>query len=430
MMLSRELKAVILESKIILIGVVAGQLLTTQPPFPFSPGFDIQKVASLAESRPSHTWEYGAAAQALLELHNAPLSVFGDAPFPVPCVEKEAVKGLAYAASKITFGCEGANGLSNDHEAVGDAASLGVSLVMLGKKDPRYAQAAQVTVDFLMNSAPRYPNGAISQRVSTPELWADFVYMAPPFLAYYAADSSNETLLRESVEQCRYYREVLQANTTMPYKGVWERIIGPKSQDAGLWSTGNGWAAAGMTRVLATVMKAPIAQNASWKLDAIQDLTFWIMEILNGAMASSPDRGLLRNFLNDTDLKGHGFGEISGSSLLASVVYRMAVLQPQACGDKYVRWADGIRGVLAGNDENGQPHITKEGVATPAVNPAGWLDTEPFVNGSPEGQAFVVLMYAAWRDCVLDGHCSSHSPGVSRRVDRRRRRDLDDHRWR
>ncbi|KAF5383001.1 hypothetical protein D9615_004847 [Tricholomella constricta] len=403
MILPRDLQAAMVERKGIIIGVLTSQIMNFQP-FPFSPGFDIQKVAALAESRPSHSWEYGAAAQALLELHNASLSVFGDTPFPVQCVDKDEVKALAYAASKITLG-EGVDSLSDSAGAVGDPASLGVSAVMLGKREPQYAQASRDTADFMMDSAPRFFNGAISQRVSQSELWADFMYMVPPFLAYYGADTSNETLLFESVKQCGYYRQVLQANTTMAHKGVWEHIIGPESQDTGLWSTGNAWAAAGMVRVLATITKAPIAQAAVWRQDAIDDLTCWIMEILNGTMTSSFDDDLVRNYVDDEDPNAHGFGEISGSSLLASVAYRMAVLQPQACGDDYVRWADGVRGVLAGEDKNGLPHITEEGIATPAVNPLEWKDKKPCTTGSPEGQAFVVLMYTAWRDCVLVGRC-------------------------
>ena len=69
------------------------------------------------------------------------------------------------------------------------------------------------------------------------------MYMAPPFLAYYAADRQDEKLLRESVDQCSHYREVLQSNSTTTT--VWAHIVGPQSADPGLWSTGNGWAAAG-----------------------------------------------------------------------------------------------------------------------------------------------------------------------------------------
>ncbi|KAG6860963.1 hypothetical protein C0995_005328 [Termitomyces sp. Mi166 len=394
------------KGSIIELANLTTQFLSPHNPFPFSPGFDIQNVASFAQSLPAYPWEYGTASEALLELYNPSLSVFGPAPFPIPTVSKENATALAYAASKITLG-KGLNSLSVSDGTVGDPASLGVSAVLLGKTESQYAEAARQTADFLINSAPRFWNGAIYHRDSVEELWADFVYMAPPFLAYYAADISNATLLYESVKQCGYYRQALQSNTTMPYKGVWEHIIGLEHQnsDTGIWATGNGWAAAGMTRVLATVMKAPIAQNAAWRSEAIHDLTQWIMEILEGAVASSLEGGLVRNYLNTGDSwAGYGFGEISGSSMLASVVYRMAVLQPQACGQKYVNWANRIRGVLGGKDSNGRPHVTEEGVATPAVNPLVWRDTIPLRTGSPEGQSFVVLMYTAWRDCVFAGN--------------------------
>ncbi|KAG6807384.1 hypothetical protein H0H93_001641, partial [Arthromyces matolae] len=171
------------------------------------------------------------------------ISVFGNLPFPVPAISKDAVPALSYAASKIVLG-EGVNSLSDGDGAVGDPASLGVSAVMLGKTDGKYATAAKGTIDYLINSAPRFWNGAISQRVDQPELWADFMYMAPPFIAYYAADTNDASLLQESVNQCSLYRQILQSNTTASYHGVWEHIIGPQSQDTGIWSTGNGWAAA------------------------------------------------------------------------------------------------------------------------------------------------------------------------------------------
>jgi len=229
---------------------------------------------------------------------------------------------------------------------------------------------------------------------------ADFMYMAPPFIAYYAADQGNETLLRESVAQCAKYRAVLRSDS-----GLWQHIVGPQNRDRGLWSTGNGWAAAGMARVLAAVVKAPAREDedTSWRQEGIDKLTAWTMEILDGALASSLDHGLVRNYMDQEE--SHGFGEISGSALLGSVVYRMAVLQPQSCGERYIKWADGVRTVLGGMDGEGGAHVTDEGIVRPAVNPLGWLDPRPYTAGSPEGQAFVVLMYSAWRDCVLQGLC-------------------------
>jgi hypothetical protein len=151
------------------IPLLTGILLSTYP-YPYDPGFDIKAVTSLAKSLPSHSWEYGAASQAFLELYNPLLSVFGPNPFPVFAADKDHVKALAYASSKIQFG-KGANALCDGAGAVGDPASLGVSAVMLGKTDPAFADAADATIDYLLNSAPRYNNGAISQRTSVPELW-------------------------------------------------------------------------------------------------------------------------------------------------------------------------------------------------------------------------------------------------------------------
>ncbi|KDR72670.1 hypothetical protein GALMADRAFT_142965 [Galerina marginata CBS 339.88] len=381
--------------------------------FPFTPGFDIKKVAQQAQALPSHSWEFGTAAEALLELYNPQLSVFGAKPFPVPTVDPNTIRALDYAASKVDWGT-GYAALSAGNGAAGDPASLGVSAVMIGKTNSTFAWAADQTASGLTQDVPRFWNGAISHRADVPELWADFMYMAPPFLAYYAADKGDNQLLQDTVQQCALYRQILKANTTDPTNGIWMHIIGPENQDTGYWSTGNAWAAAGMTRVLATVTKATTISNEGWRQQAITQLTGYIKEILDGALKASQDGGLLRNYLNDVSGDGMGFGEISGSSLLAATVYRMAVLQPTVFTSKYIIWADKLRAALAGNDANGNPHITSTGVVTPAVNPMSWKDTNPFTTGSPEGQSFVVLMYAGWRDCVKAGRCSSSSsPGGS-----------------
>ncbi|KAF8178100.1 Six-hairpin glycosidase-like protein [Mycena galopus ATCC 62051] len=366
----------------------------TANPFPFSPGFNIAQVAVVAAHLASHSWEFGTAAEALLELYDPHMSIFTPTPtFPVPTVPKECVESLEYAASKIVFGT-GANALSDGGGSVSDPASLGTSAVLLGKTDGRYATAVSQQIDYIINIAPRIPNGAISHRVDIAELWADFIYMAPPFLAYAGADAGNLELLEEAYLQCGLYREILRSPDGF---GVWQHIIGPQNQDVGFWSTSNAWAAAGMARVLATVMKAPIVASANWRSTAIAELTEWIKEILDGAMSFSLDGGLLRNYLDDP----HTFGEISGSCLLAAVAYRMVVLRPLDLGpgeQKYIKWADGIRATMA-------LHVTSAGIATPAVNPLNHTDITPLTTGSPEGNSFVVLMYAAWRDCVLAAVC-------------------------
>ncbi|KAJ7437413.1 hypothetical protein FB451DRAFT_1006123, partial [Mycena latifolia] len=378
---------------------------------PFDAGFNITAVAAIAQALPSHSWEYGTAAETLLELHSPLLSVFGPAPFPVRTLDPADVPSLAYAQPHIILG---STGLDNGGGTVGDPASLGVAAVMLGKTNASFTAGAALEIEYLLTGAPRWPNGAISHRADVAELWADFMYMAPPFIAFYAADTSNASLLYTAYEQCGLQREVLlflsSSSTPSPIgtsdtAGRWHHIVGPQSADPGLWSTGNAWAAMGMARVLATVLKAPIALTTPWQGAAVADLTAWIKEILDGARGSPLDSGLLRNYLNDT-VSAHGFGEISGSSMLAATAYRLAVLAPTAFpADTYVTWADSIRLVLGGNDAEGIPHVSANGTVTPAVNPLGWQDTAPWTAGSPEGNNFVVQLYTAWRDCIWAGVC-------------------------
>lgn len=159
-------------SATLLLGLLATGALVNPSgdAIPFSPGFDIASVASLAVSLPSHSWEYGTASEALLELYDPQYSVFGQAPFPVPTLQKDYVKSLAYAASKLNIG-NNSNGLSNGDGAVGDSASLGVSAILLGKTSASYTTASFKEVNDIMNLAPRAWNGAISQRADVAELW-------------------------------------------------------------------------------------------------------------------------------------------------------------------------------------------------------------------------------------------------------------------
>ena len=127
--------------------------------------------------------------------------------------------------------------------------------------------------------------------------------------------------------------------------------------------------------------------------------------------------------MNDTTGDGQGFPEISGSTLLSSVAYRTAILRPDVfasypssnssnstssnSNSTYIFWVNNIRAVLGAYDASSKPHITKTGIATPAVDPLNWHDTTPYTSGSQERQNFVVLMCAAWRDCVYAEVCGN-----------------------
>ncbi len=155
-----------------LSSILTSALLSTS--FALDPGFDIKAVANASVYLPSHSWEYGAATMALLELYNPELTVFAPVPFPAPTVLPETVFAMSKGLDWIVLG-EGVNGLSDGDGATGDPASLGVIAWLIGKTRPEYADAATGEVVYLTEEAPRWTNGsgagAISQRADVAELW-------------------------------------------------------------------------------------------------------------------------------------------------------------------------------------------------------------------------------------------------------------------
>lgn len=104
------------------------------------------------------------------------------------------------------------------------------------------------------------------------------VFMVPPSLAFAAVMLNNQTLLSEAVTQCQLYRQGLRQTT-----GLWAHILqGNGTQDTGLWATGNGWAAYGMLRVLATVKWSPWAGSMGTEMSNLQS---WVEEILSNSRA-------------------------------------------------------------------------------------------------------------------------------------------------
>jgi rhamnogalacturonyl hydrolase YesR len=61
--------------------------------------------------------------------------------------------------------------------------------------------------------------------------------MVPPFLAYYGVLTNNRSLVEESYNQIKLYRNYLRdANANNLWKHI---VMGASGTDAGHWSTGN-----------------------------------------------------------------------------------------------------------------------------------------------------------------------------------------------
>ena len=356
--------------------------------------FHVQATLDQARRLPSHSWEYGIGAEAMLELLDPLRTVFASEPFPadkIPALRAQKPKGIEWVQRHIRT--NGEPTLYIDTWGVSDSASLGVPAIMLGQSDVQYLQSAMRQKDYLIKQAPRYSNGAISHRTEVAELWSDAISMFPPFLALYGVVSNDLEYIREAFEQCRLYREVLRV-ASGPKQGLWKHIVGPSEMaDEGVWSTGAAWAAHGMARVRATISGWRPSNSSMTSEIALLDE--WIGEILDGAIRTDDDDSLLlRNYLGDSEW----FGETSGTALLAATAYRMAVLNPTTFSQpRYLHWAHQKRRAVL-------ERVDKDGLASPTVNPLKHGSREP-IRESPEGASFLLMLGAAWRDCVCSEVC-------------------------
>ncbi|GAA5889729.1 hypothetical protein JCM6882_004302 [Rhodosporidiobolus microsporus] len=343
----------------------------------------------LAESA-TDTWVAGTQLEALLELDYPTLSVFSDADYPPPTTpvptEVDSVVSK-WAAKRPSWTKELAY---ENNGAAADPAALGVGWLVAAAAEgaagdsstqSTYMSQVQQQVNYLLNSVPRTSDGAISHRPSSEavQLWADFMYMVPPLLAYYGVATSNADLVREAYTQCRLYRQYLKGST-----GAWKHIVLGDWQDNGLWNTGNGWAAAGMTRVYATIVNSEF--NSTFA-DEAANLVEWTNEILTAAFYNLKSDGLLPNYYDSAS--GSSFSDGSGSALLAATAYRLAQLNSTAVPRNTMQHAATIRAAVNSKVS------TSTGWLAPVVNPLSFKDQS---STSPEGEAFVLLLHSAWRD--------------------------------
>lgn len=218
--------------------------------------------------------------------------------------------------------------------------------------------------------------------------------MVPPFLAYYGFMHSNQSLLQEAYTQCSLYRSGLQDPSTKLWRHIME---GTGASDPGLWATGNAWAAAGMLRVLATIMRSPYNDEMASQR---ADLQAWTEEIIEAAKSRKAKDGLVHNYIDNSST----FEDTAGSTLLAAASYRLSTL---GLSSSHVDFANQIHSTVAAR------YINSTGYLTHAVDP---LDFGKQGTSSPEGQAFILLMQAGYRDYTAAGGKDDTSAADATRV--------------
>lgn len=209
--------------------------------------------------------------------------------------------------------------------------------------------------------------------------------------AYYGAVTSNYDLLLEAYTQCALYRTALYDADV----SLWRHIYTPATVngtynsndgivDGGHWSTGNGWAAAGMLRVLATIKGSPFASQLKSQQG---DLNEWITEIHTGMTNNLPASGIFTNYVDQPG----SFADASGTALFAATVYRHYLMDSSlSTGSPIFAAANSARTALFAN--GGATHLPG-GWLTPVVNPDSFGQQGA---NSPEAECFVLQLNNNW----------------------------------
>ncbi len=309
----------------------------------------IKKVMQAMLSMQRYAWEQGVAAQALLELG-----------------EKEWVVLIAKDAVLRQLD-DGRLAVVSSNNGVTDPAANGEPVLYAAKAtgDASLQKGAEKMLDYLLKKAPKTKDGVLYHVDDKPQVWVDSMYMAPPFIAVAGHP-------REAVKQVEGFRKILWDPGKKLFSQIWDD--GKQAfHNRAFWGVGNGWAAAGMTRIIKVLPKEMAGER--------KQLIRYTKEVIDGCLVHRRGDGLFHDVVDDPKT----FVETNLSQILAYCIYRgvkAGWLEPS-----YLKEADRMRiaahakvdkyGLVRG--VCGAPNFQSPGTAT-------------------EGQAFFLLMEAAKRD--------------------------------
>lgn len=356
----------------------------------FDYGFDINAVQRQVQAI-ERSWEVGIASQALLEYKDPHLSVFTREPFPGGKLPRPgwifADEASKFVERNVKLDDEGRPALLYNSTDVSRMASLGVSALLLGGSRPDWQDAAIKLKDYIMNETPRSRNGAImiEDFDGTHQIRGDTIGSISPFLAYCGFVQSNGTLMREAVKQCEWHKEVLGPGNIV---GLWQSSTPPDyTIDKSVLVLRSALAAYGMLRTRATLV-ATHHDSQAMKRD-VNHLEELIMGIIEGAMdypASIP--GSIEDWTR--------FEWRSGTAMMAAAAYRLgAIMGKSSERDKIVDWAkhrknDVLRSLNSNRESRAETTDSDHGLHH---------------GHGPESHSNVLIMAAAWRDCVCAKIC-------------------------
>jgi unsaturated rhamnogalacturonyl hydrolase len=245
----------------------------------------VNKVKQALLSMQRFSWEQGVTAQAMLEL--------GETDFVI-LMAKDAV---------VRQDELGRLGMLSDNNGVTDAAANGEPVLSAWKAtgDPQFKLAADRMLNYLLQLAPKTEHGILHHTVDHQQIWVDSFYMAPPFLA--AAGHPAE-----AVKQIDGFRDLLWLADKQMYAHMWddEKQAFARSD---CWGVGNGWAAAGIVRVIKALPASMTVERSR--------LIGYLKEVLDGCLIYQREDGLFHDVLDNSD----SFVETNTAQMLAYAIF-------------------------------------------------------------------------------------------------------------
>ncbi len=305
---------------------------------------ELVKKAMLSMQRAS--WEQGVAMQSLLE--------WGDESNVILMAYETVLRQTTDGRLSVLYTDNG----------VTDPASNGEAVLFAAEKtgDPDLKLAASKMLDYLINKAPKSPEGIIFHTLNAPEIWIDSMYMAPPFLSI-----AGEPEM--AVKQIEGIRKFLWNDKAKLYSHRWQyeqqSFINEK-----FWGVGNGWALAGIARVIKS-----LPENMNKERNK---LITCITEHLDSILKYLRPDGYFHNVVDDPA----SFVETNLGQMVVYTIY--SGINGGWLNKKYQSIAETIRNAVL-------KKIDKFGYVQDVCG-APWFNSP---GRATEGQAFFILMEAA-----------------------------------
>lgn len=228
--------------------------------------------------------------------------------------------------------------------------------------DPEIRSAVRGMLEYLLHKAPRAADGALYHLFEAPQVWSDGFFSAPPFLA--AMGRYDEALA-----QVEAFRKRLWNPEKKLLAHIWDD--GEKAENRKeFWGGGNGWAAAGLARVIRLL--------PARRKDDRQRLAAFVADLVDGCLAHQRPDGLFHDVVDRPDT----FIETNLAQMLTFAIYTGILggwLPP-----RYRQAADRMRSAARAQMDRfgyvqhvcGAPDFDRSGTST-------------------EAQAFAIMMEAA-----------------------------------